>query len=81
VSKPIPDNSHINSCGNQLDSNTVAKRMWTDAFFRERWYLSGRGLNILLEFESYTCRTERAAIAIHEDWVIVSAGLAPQQML
>ena len=57
----------------------MAKRVWTDAFFRERRYLSGRGLNILLEFESYTCRTERTAIAIHEDWVIVSTGLAPQQ--
>ena len=80
MSEPISDNGRIDARGNQLDSNAVSKRMWADAFFRERWLLSGRCLNILLEFESCTSRTERLAITIHEDGLIVSpTGLPPQQ--
>jgi hypothetical protein len=79
MSKPISDNSHIDASGNQLDSNAMSKRVWPHAFFRERWYLSGGCLNILLEFKPYTRRTERSAVAIHEHWLIVPTGLAPQQ--
>ena len=79
MSEPISDNGRIDARGNQLDSNAVSKRMWADAFFRERWLLSGRCLNILLEFESNTCSAEGSPIAIHEDWLIVGTGSAPQQ--
>ena len=63
VPEPISDDCRIDARGNQLDSNAVSKRMWADAFFRERWRLLGCCLNILLEFESYTCSAERSAIA------------------
>ena len=79
VPEPISDDGRIDARGNQLDSNAVSKRMWADAFFRKRWRLLGRCLNILLEFESNTCSAERSTIAIHEDWLIVGTGPAPQQ--
>jgi len=79
VSEPISDDGRIDARGNQLDSNAVSKRMWADAFFPERWRLLGRCLNILLEFESNTCSAEGSPIAIHEDWLIVGTGPAPQQ--
>src|ERR1700693_576896 len=79
VSEPISDDGRIDARGNQLDSNAVSKRMWADAFLRERWGLLGRCLNILLEFESNTCSAEGSPIAIHEDWLIVGTGPAPQQ--
>jgi hypothetical protein len=64
---------------NELDFNAVAKCVWADALSRQRWYLFGGCLNILLELASYTCRGDRSAIAIQEDWLIVASGLAPQQ--
>src|SRR5438128_6180858 len=79
MSKPISDNSHIDACGNQLDSNAMSKRVRTHAFSRERWYLPGGGLNISLEFKPYARRTEGSAVAVHEDWLIVPTGLASQQ--
>jgi hypothetical protein len=79
VSKPIPDNSHIDACGYQLDSHAVSKGVWTHAFSRKRWYLLRGCLNILLEFESRTRRTEGLAIAIDEDWLTVTTRLASQQ--
>ena len=77
--QPISDYGRIDDYGNQLDPNAVSKRMWANAFFRERWRRLGCCLNILLEFESNTCSAERSAIAIHEDWLIVGTGSAPQQ--
>ena len=79
MSKPISDNSHIDAIGNELNANAMSKRVWPHAFSRERWYLSSGGLNILLEFKAYTRRTERSAVAIHEDWLIVPTVLAAQQ--
>ena len=79
VSKPISDDGHIDAGCNQLGSDAVSKRVWADAFSRERWCFLGCRPNILLELESYSCRTERSAIAIHEDRFIIPAGPAPQQ--
>lgn len=79
VSEPISDDGRIDARGNQLDSDAVSKRMWADAFFRKRWGILGRCLNILLEFESNTSSAERSTVAIHEDWLIVGTGPAPQQ--
>jgi hypothetical protein len=79
MSKPISDNSHVDACGYQLDSNAMSKRVGPHPFFRERWYLLGGCLNILPEFKSHTRRTERLAITIHEDRFIVSTGLSSQQ--
>jgi hypothetical protein len=79
MSKPVSDDSYVYACGDQLDSNAMSKRVWPHALSRERWYLSGGCLNILPEFKPYTRRTERAPVAIHEDWLIVTTGLAPQQ--
>src|ERR1019366_919806 len=79
VSEPISDDGRIDARGNQLDSNAVSKRMGADAFFRNRWRLLGRCLNILLEFKSNTCSAEGSPIAIHENWLIVGTGPAPQQ--
>jgi len=57
----------------------MSKRVWTHTFSRKRWRLLDGGLNILLEFEADTGRTERLTVTIHEDRLIVPTGLAPQQ--
>jgi hypothetical protein len=67
MSKPASDHSDVDTGSNELNADTMAPRVWSDAFCCKRRRLPPGCLNVLLELEANTCRTEWLTVSVDED--------------
>ena len=79
VPKPVADYRHIDTSGDELDTDTVTPSVGCYAFCRERRHVPGGPLNILLELEANSSSAERLTVSVGEDRFVICARLSSQK--
>ena len=79
VPKPVADYGHIDTSGDELDTDTVTPSVGCCAFCRELPHVPGGPLNILLELEANSSSAERLTVSVGEDRFVICARLSSQK--
>jgi hypothetical protein len=82
VPEPTADYRHVDTGGDELNADAVTPSAVRGyALCRERRYVLGGHLNVLLELEANSCRAKRLTVAINEDGFVIRTRLSLQQRL
>jgi hypothetical protein len=79
--EPVADHGYVDAGGDELNADAVAPRVRCNTLCRERRYVAGSGLNLVLELEAHPCRTERLTVAIDEYGFVIGTRISSQQCL
>jgi hypothetical protein len=81
MTQKVSDHGYVGSGGDQHHSCGVAEAMRADVLLRKRRHCLSRPLNIPVEFEPNADLTQRTAIAIDKDLLVLVAWFSFQQRL
>ena len=76
MSKPATNHRDIDSCRYQRDRSRVAKLVWGNSFIGQGRNLLGCRRHVFLQLEANAGCSEGASVAVHEEALILSVGLA-----